>query len=186
MAIVLEAHYAKKLGLPGYSSHQYSVSIRTELSDLSQVETESGRLYRLLQDAVDREIQEAGFIPQTAAGRKNSRSTTSRPRAAAACQHSGSAAWKCSDKQKALIQKLVSEYQLDKNEVEQLAQSMFGSGVIHLDRLQASGLIDELIRRQTRGNRNEAPINGASNGRSMRLLAGQVRSVAIPGGGGRL
>jgi hypothetical protein len=34
MALVLEANYAKKLGLPGYSSHQYSVSIRTELTDL--------------------------------------------------------------------------------------------------------------------------------------------------------
>jgi len=64
MAIVLEAHYAKKLGLPGYSSHQYSVSIRTELTDLSQVESESGRLYRLLQDAVDREIQDPGFMPK--------------------------------------------------------------------------------------------------------------------------
>ena len=31
MAIVLEANYAKKLGLPNFSSHQYSVTIRTEL-----------------------------------------------------------------------------------------------------------------------------------------------------------
>ena len=30
MAIVLEANYAKKLGLPNYSSHQYCVTIRTE------------------------------------------------------------------------------------------------------------------------------------------------------------
>src|SRR3982750_1268656 len=63
MAIVLEANYAKKLGLPNYSSHQYSVTIRTELTDLSQVEAESTRLYRTLQDAVDREIQHVGFMP---------------------------------------------------------------------------------------------------------------------------
>src|SRR4051812_18020561 len=63
MAIVLEANYAKKLGLPNYSSHQYSVTIRTELTDLSQVEAESARLYRTLQDAVDREIQTVGFMP---------------------------------------------------------------------------------------------------------------------------
>ncbi len=63
MAIHLEANYAKKLGLPNYSSHQYTVSIRTELTDLSQVEAESARLYRVLQDAVDREIQEVGFMP---------------------------------------------------------------------------------------------------------------------------
>ena len=35
MAITLEANYSKKLGLPGYSSHQYSVTVRTELSDLN-------------------------------------------------------------------------------------------------------------------------------------------------------
>jgi len=59
MAIVLEANYAKKLGLPNCSSHQYCVTIRTELTDLSQVEAESAKLYVLLQDAVDREIQNA-------------------------------------------------------------------------------------------------------------------------------
>ena len=63
MAIVLEANYAKKLGLPNYSSHQYCVTIRTELTDLSQVEAESAKLYALLQDAVDREIQNVGFMP---------------------------------------------------------------------------------------------------------------------------
>ena len=31
MAIILEANYSKKLGLPGYSSHQYAVTVRTEL-----------------------------------------------------------------------------------------------------------------------------------------------------------
>ena len=63
MAIILEANYAKKLGLPNYSSHQYSVTIRTELTDLSQVAEESARLYSLLQEAVDKEIQVVGFMP---------------------------------------------------------------------------------------------------------------------------
>ena len=53
MAIILEAAYSKKLGLPNYSSHSYVVSIRTELSDLTQVEEESARLYSLLQQSVD-------------------------------------------------------------------------------------------------------------------------------------
>src|SRR6187402_1899830 len=61
MAITLEANYAKKLGLPNYSSHQYSVTIRTELTDLSQIQAESARLYGMMQDAVDREIQHVGF-----------------------------------------------------------------------------------------------------------------------------
>jgi hypothetical protein len=44
MAITLEANYSKKLGLPGYSSHQYMITLRTELADLTQVEAESTRL----------------------------------------------------------------------------------------------------------------------------------------------
>ncbi len=63
MAIILEAAYSKKLGLPNYSSHSYVVSIRTELSDLTQVEAESARLYALLQQSVDNEIQQVGFLP---------------------------------------------------------------------------------------------------------------------------
>lgn len=56
MAIILEAAYSKKLGLPHYSSHSYVVSIRTELADLTQVEQESARLYHLLQCSVDEQI----------------------------------------------------------------------------------------------------------------------------------
>jgi len=63
MAIILEASYSKKLGLPNYSSHSYVVSVRTELTDITQVQEESGRLYKLLQDTVDKDIQEVGFIP---------------------------------------------------------------------------------------------------------------------------
>ena len=37
MAIHLEANYSKKLGLPGCSSHQYSVTIKTEVIDPNQV-----------------------------------------------------------------------------------------------------------------------------------------------------
>ena len=37
MAVFIEANYSKKLGLPQYSSHQYSVTIRTELTDVSQL-----------------------------------------------------------------------------------------------------------------------------------------------------
>jgi hypothetical protein len=61
--IVFEANYSKKLGLPGYSSHQYSVTIRTELADISQVTVESEKIHALLQSAVDREIQKTGYLP---------------------------------------------------------------------------------------------------------------------------
>ena len=63
MAIELQATYSKKLGLPNYSSHCFVVSLRTELTDLSQVEAESARLYVLLQQSVDNQVQEVGFLP---------------------------------------------------------------------------------------------------------------------------
>src|ERR1035441_611526 len=61
--ITLECNSSKKLGLPGYSSHQFSITLRTEIADLNQVQTESARLYKLLQDGVDTSIQQVGFLP---------------------------------------------------------------------------------------------------------------------------
>jgi hypothetical protein len=74
MAIKLIANYAKRLGLPGYSSHQFSVSCETELTDLTQVHDEAARLYGLLQDSVDREIQQTGFVPGDDYGDKSASS----------------------------------------------------------------------------------------------------------------
>jgi len=134
MAIVMETNYSKKLGLPGYSSHQYSVTVRTELADLSAVEAESKRLYGLLQTSVDREIQQTGYLPP---GHDGPNGNGSAP--------SGESDWHCSDKQRDLILKIVSEHRLDKLTVEQLAQDRFSKGVRQLNKLEASGLIDELL-----------------------------------------
>ncbi len=64
MALQLEANYSKKVGLPGYSSHQFSLSLKAELSDPAQVPAEVTRLYRLLQDGVDTSIKEVGWLPE--------------------------------------------------------------------------------------------------------------------------
>src|SRR6478735_6304696 len=63
MAIKLVANYAKRLGLPGYSSHQFSVSIETELHDVENIAAESAKLYATLQASVDEQIQQTGFVP---------------------------------------------------------------------------------------------------------------------------
>ena len=151
MAIVLEANYAKKLGLPNFSSHQYSVTIRTELTDLSQVEAEGARLYRTLQDAVDREIQAVGFMPDATTygmnppsngggeqrrtggsnGNGNGHTHRRHENGASGNNGNGSAAWRCSEKQQQLIEKIVHENHLAKRDVEQLAVDMFGAGVMH-------------------------------------------------------
>jgi hypothetical protein len=57
MAVIIEANYSKKIGLPAYSSHSFSVTLKSEIADLSQVDRESAKLYAILQGSVDREIR---------------------------------------------------------------------------------------------------------------------------------
>ncbi len=169
MAIKLVANYSKRLGLPGYSSHQFSVSIETELVTTDDVAAESDRIYHLLQTSVDEQIQQTGFIPPTDYGMDGSApppsSNPSRQSSA------GSARWKCSDKQRELIENLVAEHNLEKAQVESLAVDRFGKGVRLLNKVEASGLIDELIdthsgqkRQQAGGQRRSAYAGVNGNG----------------------
>lgn len=154
MAVILQMTYSKKLGLPNFSSHSCSVSLQVEISDISQVTGEAKRLYALMQDSVDREIQQVGYLPDPTAygmlppdGSRNN----GEPRSDANHRFNGNAerngGWSCSDKQRELIEKIVRENNLDKHQVEALANELFDTGVRQLNRLQASGLIDELLDR---------------------------------------
>ena len=134
MPVIIEANYAKKVGLPAYSSHQFAVTLRTELTDLSQLEKMVADLYGRLQSAVDAQIINPGHVPQDGGPARHSPSG-----------NGAEAPWKCSDKQRDLILKLVTNHDLDKAEVEALAQQRFGTGVKELNKLQASALIDELL-----------------------------------------
>jgi len=184
MAIRMISNYSKKLGLPGFSSHQFSVSLETELVTTDDVAGEAARLYQLLQSSVDGQILTTGFVPpydygmEPAAGNgtnpapNGSAGATALASAIAAAiasvngtagnpanpppngsaGNTGSGAnlqrgqeWKCSDKQRDLILKLIEEHQLDKHAVEALATERFGKGVRLLNKIEASGLIDELL-----------------------------------------
>ena len=138
MAVKLITNYAKRLGLPGYSSHQFSVSIETELQSLDNVRQESTRLYESLQEVVDRQIQKTGFVPPDGYGMDGDKTGT----------------WNCSKKQRELIEKIIQENKLDQTEIEQLATGMFGLRLQQLNKLQASGFIDELLDRHGNGKRN--------------------------------
>jgi hypothetical protein len=61
--ITIECSYSKKLGLPKYSSHQFGITLRAELTNLDQVQAQSARLYLLLQHSVDASLQQTGFLP---------------------------------------------------------------------------------------------------------------------------
>jgi hypothetical protein len=143
MPIVFEARYSKKLGLPGYSSHEFAVSVRTELNDLTSIAPESERLYGMLQAAVDREIQKSGFLPEAAHKNGNGRPPNGN---GTPPTNGASDVWNCSEKQRNLIEQIVAEHHLDKNAVDALAKELFGKSVRALNKLEASGLIEELFR----------------------------------------
>jgi len=153
MAIILEAAYSKKLGLPNFSSHSYVVSIRTELTDISQVPEESSKLYRMLQDAVDKEIQEVGFMPDaTQYGMNGHANGSSRETNGNGNGHREGTP--ITPKQLDLINKIIRENNVEKADVENLSVQMFGTGVKLLNRMQASNLIDELFDQYSRKNGN--------------------------------
>jgi hypothetical protein len=150
MAVKLIANYAKRLGLPGYSSHQFSVSIETELQNLDNVREESARLYESLQEAVDLQIQKTGFVPPNGYGMEVDKNGN----------------WNCSPKQRELIEKIQKENNLDQNALDRLAGEMFGAKVQALNKLQASGLIDALFDRY--GKRTQGHYGRRYVGRSQK------------------
>jgi len=131
MAIKLSAAYSKKLGLPGYSSHSFTVSIETELRNIDNIAQQSARLYDSLQNVVDQQIQKTGFVPPDGYGIEGDKNGT----------------WNCSQKQRELIEKIRTENNLDQNALDRLAAEMFGAKVQVLNKLQASGFIDALLDR---------------------------------------
>jgi hypothetical protein len=148
--IVLECNYSKKIGLPNYSSHQFSVSIKAELADITQIEQESSRLYEVLQQSVDNNIQTVGYLPSQNGAVVIKSQTNGHQNGNG--NHNGNGQpkplddkWACSPKQRELILKIITEAKLEKTQVEQLAQDRFGVGVRQLNKLQASGLIEELL-----------------------------------------
>ena len=148
--ITLECNYSKKIGLPGYSSHQFSITLRSELSDVSQVQAESARLYTLLQHGVDTSIQHVGFLPGNngnghSNGHTNGNGNGRHTHQANGYSNGRGETWACTPKQRDLILNIVESNRLDKGEIEHLAQDRFGKGVRQLNKLEASGLIDELI-----------------------------------------
>jgi hypothetical protein len=153
MAIKLSANYSKKLGLPQYSSHSFSASIETELSDITQAEAEIARLYGLLQQSVDQEIQNPGYMPEgTGTSNINGRHAQQNGRID---QVNGNVhraplkpvghGWNCTEGQRGFILRIINENQLSKQEAEDLSQQLFGTGVKELNKMQASQLIEDLL-----------------------------------------
>ena len=171
MAVILQMTYMKKLGLPNYSSHSCAVSLTVEIADASVAAQESTKLYALLQTAVDNEIQQVGFMPDaTTYGMNNGNGA--HPNGSPARNGNGHSNgngyangnsghangnghapltarngdhWNCTDGQRGFILRIIAESSLTKQDVEEMAQQLFGAGVTSLDKMQASQLIEELL-----------------------------------------
>jgi aromatic ring hydroxylase len=77
--------------------------------------------------------------------------------------------WKASDKQRDLVLKLVENTGISISVVEQLSEEMFGFGDLpDLNKIQMSGLIDELLSRYGKRQKRETAPTGRFNGRSAR------------------
>jgi hypothetical protein len=157
MAVKLIANYSKRLGLPGYSSHQFSVSVETELNTTDDLAFEAQRLYKSLQQNVDAQIQNPGFVAPHDYGMESSPQQTNTPHPTNVTPITTEAAWLCSPKQQELILKLIDENNLDKVEIENLANQRFGKGVKKLNRLESSSLIglifDTQLKKPAQGQR---------------------------------
>ena len=148
--IKLIANYSKRLGLPGYSSHQFSVSCETEITNVDDVRQESERLYATLQESVDEQIQQTGFVPDADYGSNGNGSIKPVNRIASISKTNGiktngnGDGWHCSDKQRGLILKLIADHNLEEI-AEEMSREMFGCSPKDLNKLQASGLIQRIL-----------------------------------------
>jgi hypothetical protein len=142
--IKLIANYSKRLGLPGYSSHQFSISCETEITNVEDVAAESSHLYETLQRSVDEQIQKTGFVPDSDYGSNGNGHQPVNRIKSNSIKTNGIGSWNCSDKQRELVVKLIANHDL-KEVAEQIADEMFGQPVSALNKLQASSLIKRLL-----------------------------------------
>ena len=140
MAIILKATYSTRLIQAGLSSRRFSLSVRTKVADLTQVETECTRLYTVLQSSVDNAIRNHGSVPQNPNGNGHWH-----PRRIPSLQeHSARETWACSRKQSKLIRRFMAKCNLDWSVIERIALERFGKTLRTLNQPQARELIRAL------------------------------------------
>jgi len=155
MPVIITACVSKKVGQANYGSAGYSLTVQSEVSNLDQVREESRRLYNLLNDSVNSELSGENQEEKRAEWPTIVRNTPQE--------------YKCSDKQRDLILKIINENEVDRADVESLSLEMFGnSDLKSLNKLQASGIIDELLQRYGKKSTRGTTPSGRFNGRTTR------------------
>ena len=137
MAIVLKATYSTGQTQAGLSDHRFSLSLRTKVADLTQVETESARLYAALHASVENALQNHGSsLPLNLNGHGERRHMIRSLR-----RDQNRSTWTCSRKQRQLLRRFIAKCHLDRSFIERAAQERFGKSVRALNQSQASELI---------------------------------------------
>jgi hypothetical protein len=135
MAILLEFNYGKKLGLPGYSSHNFGVSMKAEVNDPEAIPEEAERVYSILQQSVDSQIANPGFIPSV-----NGKIEIKEPEV-------DPDKWNCTERQKGLLLTILDRNGLEPIVVEDLSREIHGRSMADLGKMQVSAVIGEVLDR---------------------------------------
>jgi hypothetical protein len=138
MAIQIVASVGKKVGQPNYGSKSFNLSCTKEVIGLENLEAESVKLYQLLEQIVEGQIEKDERDESTEHVAPVNRIKT------AGIKPNGNGAWHCSDKHRELIQKLITDHGLEEV-AEEMSQEMFGASPKNLNKLQASGLIQRIL-----------------------------------------
>lgn len=142
MAIQIVASVGKKVGQPNYGSKSFNLSCTKEITDLGTLEAESVKLHALLERIVEGQIDkdhgEQSEITDHVAPVNRIRSN------GAESNDHNDGQWNCSPKQASLITKLLKDHGLE-DEAERLSQQLWQLPIPSLNKLQASGLIENLL-----------------------------------------
>ena len=136
MATVLKATYTTGLTQAGLSDHRFSLSLRTKVADLTQVETECARLYAVLQASMENVLQNHGSLPLNLNGHRERRHIIRSLRG-----DQNRSTWACSRKQRKLLRRFSAKCNLDWSFIERAAQERFAKPVQALNQSQARELI---------------------------------------------
>ena len=120
--------------------------MRTEVNKVEEIQEESEKAYRLLQQSVDAQLSNPGFIPS-----ENNKETESK-----GTQINGTdpEKWNCTERQRGLILKILSQNDLPESAIEEVAQDLHGRPMSELGKLQVSSVISEVLDRWGRHKRS--------------------------------
>ena len=137
MAIQITASVGKKAGLPNYGSKSFTLSCTKEVTDIRNLEAESVKLHELLEQIVEAQIEKDESTEHVAPVNRI------RSNGAQSNDHDEDQ-WKCSPKQASLIKTLLKDHGLEE-EADRLSQQLWQLPIPSLNKLQASGLIENLL-----------------------------------------